>query len=99
MPHLEAALQEYFLADEECRVLCEGPYDYDGYNYLEYNADLFQSITGAWLSLAPRQAGLCSKTNVVIILSYVHTASSGSFLNFLSLGIRLKIASTSVCSS
>lgn len=34
------------MADAECRALCEGPYDYEGYNYLEYNADLFQAITG-----------------------------------------------------
>lgn len=47
MPHIEAALREYFVADEECRALCEGPYDYDGYNYLDYNADLFQAIAGA----------------------------------------------------
>lgn len=44
--HLEAALREYVVADTECRALCEGPYDYDGYNYLEYNADLFQAIAG-----------------------------------------------------
>lgn len=44
--HLEKALEEYFVADAECRALCEGPYDYEGYNYLEYNADLFQAITG-----------------------------------------------------
>lgn len=44
--HLEKALEEYFVADAECRVLCEGPYDYEGYNYLEYNADLYQAITG-----------------------------------------------------
>ncbi|XP_064253074.1 prolyl 3-hydroxylase 1 isoform X2 [Passer domesticus] len=43
--HLEKALEEYFVADRECRALCEGPYDYEGYNYLEYNADLFQAIT------------------------------------------------------
>ncbi|XP_066420141.1 prolyl 3-hydroxylase 1 isoform X2 [Molothrus aeneus] len=43
--HLEKALEEYFVADTECRALCEGPYDYEGYNYLEYNADLFQAIT------------------------------------------------------
>ncbi|NWS97454.1 P3H1 hydroxylase, partial [Mionectes macconnelli] len=43
--HLEKALEEYFVADAECRALCEGPYDYEGYNYLEYNADLFQAIT------------------------------------------------------
>lgn len=44
--HFEAALEEYFSAYEECRALCEGAYDYDGYNYMEYRADLFQSITG-----------------------------------------------------
>ena len=53
--HLEAALREYLVADAECRALCEGPYDYDGYNYLEYNADLFQAIAGERLP-APRTA-------------------------------------------
>ncbi|KAM8796364.1 prolyl 3-hydroxylase 1 [Eudromia elegans] len=43
--HLEKALEEYLAADTECRALCEGPYDYEGYNYLEYNADLFQALT------------------------------------------------------
>ncbi|XP_066527551.1 prolyl 3-hydroxylase 1 [Hoplias malabaricus] len=47
--HFEAAVEEYFTADEECRVLCEGAYDYDGYNYMEYKADLFQSITDHYL--------------------------------------------------
>uniref|UniRef100_H2ZT83 procollagen-proline 3-dioxygenase n=1 Tax=Latimeria chalumnae TaxID=7897 RepID=H2ZT83_LATCH len=49
--HFEKALEEYFLADTECRALCEGPYDYDGYNYLEYNADLFQSITDHYMQV------------------------------------------------
>lgn len=44
--HFERALEEFFGADAECRALCEGEYDYDGYNYMEYSADLFQSITG-----------------------------------------------------
>lgn len=44
--HLEKALEEYWVADKECRALCEGPYDYEGYNYMEYSADLFQSIVG-----------------------------------------------------
>lgn len=52
--HLEAALREYAVADAECRALCEGPYDYDGYNYLEYNADLFQAIAGARPRACPR---------------------------------------------
>eukprot|EP00061_Rhincodon_typus_P004963 g23828.t1 len=42
---LESALVEYFKADMECRALCEGPYNFDGYSYMEYNADLFQAIT------------------------------------------------------
>lgn len=48
--HFEAAVEEYFTAYEECRVLCEGAFNYDGYNYMEYNADLFQSVTGTWYS-------------------------------------------------
>ncbi|XP_022538024.2 prolyl 3-hydroxylase 1 [Astyanax mexicanus] len=49
--HFEAAVDEYFTADAECRVLCEGAYDYDGYNYMEYKADLFQSITDHYLHI------------------------------------------------
>lgn len=48
--HFEAAVEEYFTAYEECRVLCEGAFEYDGYNYMEYSADLFQSMTGMWNS-------------------------------------------------
>ncbi len=44
--HFEVAVHEYFTADKECRALCEGAYDYDGYNYMEYSADLFQTMTG-----------------------------------------------------
>ncbi|XP_030634144.1 prolyl 3-hydroxylase 1 [Chanos chanos] len=47
--HFELAVNEYFAADQECRVLCEGAYDYDGYNYMEYTADLFQAITDHYL--------------------------------------------------
>uniref|UniRef100_H3C4V5 procollagen-proline 3-dioxygenase n=1 Tax=Tetraodon nigroviridis TaxID=99883 RepID=H3C4V5_TETNG len=43
--HFEQAVSEYFTANQECRVLCEGAYNYDGYNYMEYSADLFQTIT------------------------------------------------------
>lgn len=42
----EVAVDEYFKADKECRALCEGAYNYDGYNYMEYSADLFQTVTG-----------------------------------------------------
>lgn len=44
--HFEVAVDEYFKADKECRALCEGAYNYDGYNYMEYSADLFQTVTG-----------------------------------------------------
>ncbi|XP_072308117.1 prolyl 3-hydroxylase 1 [Eucyclogobius newberryi] len=43
--YFEAALDEYFTADKECRALCEGSYNYDGYNYMDYSADLFQTMT------------------------------------------------------
>lgn len=39
-------MREFFTSNQECRVLCEGAYNYDGYNYMEYSADLFQTITG-----------------------------------------------------
>ncbi|KAG8142164.1 hypothetical protein E2320_006119 [Naja naja] len=41
--HLEKALDEYWVADGKCRALCEEPYNHDGYNYLEYNADFYQA--------------------------------------------------------
>ncbi|XP_060114726.1 prolyl 3-hydroxylase 1 [Heteronotia binoei] len=49
--HLEKALEEYWIADTECRALCEGPYDYEGYNYLEYTADLYQAIIDHYLQV------------------------------------------------
>ncbi|CAL8254476.1 prolyl 3-hydroxylase 1 [Gadus morhua] len=49
--HFEVAVQEYFQADRECRFLCEGSYDYDGYNYMDYSADLFQSMTDHYMQV------------------------------------------------
>ncbi|KAJ7999076.1 hypothetical protein DPEC_G00211660 [Dallia pectoralis] len=49
--HFEAAVDEYFSADQECRALCEGAYNYDGYNYMEYSADLFQSMTDHYMQV------------------------------------------------
>ncbi|XP_040059615.2 prolyl 3-hydroxylase 1 [Gasterosteus aculeatus] len=49
--HFEAALDEYFAADKECRALCEGSYNYDGYNYMEYSADLFQTMTDHYMQV------------------------------------------------
>ncbi|KAM4588310.1 prolyl 3-hydroxylase 1 [Odontesthes bonariensis] len=49
--HFEAAVDEYFTADKECRALCEGAYHYDGYNYMEYSADLFQTLTDHYMQV------------------------------------------------
>ncbi|XP_006153781.2 prolyl 3-hydroxylase 1 [Tupaia chinensis] len=76
IPHLETALREYFVAYEECRALCEGPYDYDGYNYLEYNADLFQAITDHYIQV------LSCKQNCVTELAS-HPSREKPFEDFL----------------
>ncbi|XP_062250617.1 prolyl 3-hydroxylase 1 [Platichthys flesus] len=49
--NFEGGLDEYFTADKECRALCEGAYDYDGYNYMEYSADLFQTMTDHYMQV------------------------------------------------
>ncbi|XP_036958413.1 prolyl 3-hydroxylase 1 isoform X2 [Acanthopagrus latus] len=49
--HFEVAVEEYFIADKECKALCEGAYNYDGYNYMEYSADLFQTITDHYMQV------------------------------------------------
>ncbi|KAB0402056.1 hypothetical protein E2I00_001184, partial [Balaenoptera physalus] len=75
-PHLETALREYFVADEECRALCEGPYDYDGYNYLEYNADLLQAITDHYIQVLS-----CKQSCVTELAS--HPSREKPFEDFL----------------
>ncbi|XP_004614351.2 prolyl 3-hydroxylase 1 [Sorex araneus] len=76
LPHLESALREYFLADEECRALCEGPYDYDGYNYLEYRADLLQAITDHYVQVLS-----CKQSCVTELAS--HPSREKPFEDFL----------------
>ncbi|XP_070701611.1 prolyl 3-hydroxylase 1 [Pempheris klunzingeri] len=49
--HFQVAVDEYFTANQECRVLCEGAYNYDGYNYMEYSADLFQTMTDHYMQV------------------------------------------------
>ncbi|XP_078103781.1 prolyl 3-hydroxylase 1 [Sander vitreus] len=49
--HFEVAINEYFTANKECRALCEGAYNYDGYNYMEYSADLFQTMTDHYMQV------------------------------------------------
>ncbi|XP_040284584.1 prolyl 3-hydroxylase 1 [Bufo bufo] len=59
--YFEKALEEYLIADHECRSLCEGPYDYEGYNYLDYTADLFQSITDHYVQVMNCRQGCVSE--------------------------------------
>nr|XP_057910945.1 prolyl 3-hydroxylase 1 [Doryrhamphus excisus] len=47
----EEAIDEYWIADKECRAHCEGAYNYDGYNYMEYSADLYQTITDHYVQV------------------------------------------------
>uniref|UniRef100_A0A665WX22 procollagen-proline 3-dioxygenase n=1 Tax=Echeneis naucrates TaxID=173247 RepID=A0A665WX22_ECHNA len=49
--HFELAIDDYFIANKECRALCEGVYNYDGYNYMEYTADLFQTVTDHYMQV------------------------------------------------
>ncbi|XP_077106298.1 prolyl 3-hydroxylase 1 [Ranitomeya variabilis] len=58
--YFEKALEEYLVADVECRSLCDGPYDYDGYNFLDYSADLFQSITDHYVQVMSCRQGCVS---------------------------------------
>lgn len=47
---LERALEEYYTADEECRVLCEGPQRFAEHEFLDYQADLYEAVAGeAWV--------------------------------------------------
>ncbi|XP_069598205.1 prolyl 3-hydroxylase 1 [Ranitomeya imitator] len=59
--YFEKALEEYLVADVECRSLCDGPYDYDGYNFLDYSADLFQSITDHYVQVMSCRQGCVSE--------------------------------------
>ncbi|XP_068450330.1 prolyl 3-hydroxylase 1 isoform X2 [Clinocottus analis] len=49
--HFEVAVDEHFIADKECKAMCEGAYNYDGYNYMEYSADLFQTMTDHYMQV------------------------------------------------
>ncbi|KAM9798704.1 prolyl 3-hydroxylase 1 isoform X2 [Syngnathus typhle] len=49
--HFEVAVNDYLAANEECRALCEGSYNYDGYNYMEYDADLYQTMTDHYIQV------------------------------------------------
>uniref|UniRef100_A0A6J0UUQ0 procollagen-proline 3-dioxygenase n=1 Tax=Pogona vitticeps TaxID=103695 RepID=A0A6J0UUQ0_9SAUR len=59
--HLEKALEDYWAADAECRALCEGAYDYDGYNYLDYTADLYQAIVDHYTQVLSCKQGCATE--------------------------------------
>ncbi|KAM3834913.1 prolyl 3-hydroxylase 2 isoform 1-T2 [Vipera latastei] len=41
---LEQALEDYEVADTECRILCEGPQRFEEYEYLDYKATFYEAI-------------------------------------------------------
>uniref|UniRef100_A0A7M4F3B0 procollagen-proline 3-dioxygenase n=1 Tax=Crocodylus porosus TaxID=8502 RepID=A0A7M4F3B0_CROPO len=48
---LERALGEYYTADEECRVLCEGPQHFEEHEFLDYQADLYEAVAEHYLQV------------------------------------------------
>lgn len=68
-------MSEYFPANQECRVLCEGAYNYDGYNYMEYSADLFQTITGTTSHTFVCGGGGCDCVCVCVLDHYMQVLS------------------------
>ncbi|KAJ6655482.1 hypothetical protein lerEdw1_005060 [Lerista edwardsae] len=48
---LERALRGYGTADEECRVLCEGPQRFEEYEYLEYRATLYEAVADHYMQV------------------------------------------------
>ncbi|XP_057702029.1 prolyl 3-hydroxylase 1 isoform X1 [Corythoichthys intestinalis] len=73
----EVAVNEYFTADDKCRALCEGSYNYDGYNYMEYNADLYQTMTDHYIQV------LNCKQRCSVELAYISAGSDKPFEDFL----------------
>ncbi|XP_078725809.1 prolyl 3-hydroxylase 1 [Lampetra fluviatilis] len=49
--YMELAVDEYFAADSECRAQCEGPFEFDGYAYLDYNSDLYQAMADHYVQV------------------------------------------------
>uniref|UniRef100_UPI0035901F86 prolyl 3-hydroxylase 1-like n=1 Tax=Myxine glutinosa TaxID=7769 RepID=UPI0035901F86 len=58
--YVELALTEYFEADEACRALCHGMFNHDGYSYLDYTSDLYQTLADHYVQVLMCKQG-CSK--------------------------------------
>lgn len=43
---LERALKGYYIEDEDCQIMCEGPQRFEEHEYLEYKAGLYEAIAG-----------------------------------------------------
>uniref|UniRef100_K7GAA7 procollagen-proline 3-dioxygenase n=1 Tax=Pelodiscus sinensis TaxID=13735 RepID=K7GAA7_PELSI len=48
---MERALKGYYTADVECRALCEGPQRFEEYEYLEYQAGLYEAIADHYMQI------------------------------------------------
>lgn len=49
--YFEGALVGYYRADEECRLLCQGPQRFEEYDYLGYNANLYEAISDHFIQV------------------------------------------------
>ncbi|KAG8445073.1 hypothetical protein GDO86_010004 [Hymenochirus boettgeri] len=47
----ERALKGYYRADTECRAMCWGPQKFDGYDYIEYSATLYEAIADHYIQI------------------------------------------------
>lgn len=79
--HFEVAVREFFTSNQECRVLCEGAYNYDGYNYMEYSADLFQTISGKSLGCVCADG---TRLNLLATISWDPLCVSDHYMQVLS---------------
>ncbi|XP_048362955.1 prolyl 3-hydroxylase 2 [Sphaerodactylus townsendi] len=48
---LERALDGYSTADTECRILCEGPQQFEEYEYLNYKVTLYEAIADHYMQV------------------------------------------------
>ncbi|XP_029471814.1 LOW QUALITY PROTEIN: prolyl 3-hydroxylase 2 [Rhinatrema bivittatum] len=49
--HLEEALKGYYQADVECRAMCEGPQRFTEYEYMDYNANLYEATADHYIQM------------------------------------------------
>ncbi|NXO49779.1 P3H2 hydroxylase, partial [Aramus guarauna] len=48
---LERALKGYYVEDEDCQIMCEGPQRFEEHEYLEYKAGLYEAIADHYMQV------------------------------------------------